>query len=213
MTTARERSEHRSGHAATAARHQELHDRLLAAAEAAIAATGLASLRARSLADSVGCSVGAIYGVFPDLDALVLAVNGRTLDAIDAAMRAAAPGGEPVTHLTRLAEAYLDYAAAHRERWSALFQHALPAGRALPAWFAERQAAAFSRIEGPLKTLVPGLDHAARALLARSLFSAVHGMVALGLDEKVAAMPVPALRAQLRLVVEAVCRGLAPGEA
>ena len=46
-------------------------------------------------------------------------------------------------------------------------------------------------------------------MLARSLFSAVHGMVALGLDERVAAMTLPVLREQLRVVVGAVARGLA----
>ena len=78
----------------------------------------------------------------------------------------------------------------------------------MPPWFAERQAAAFSHIEGPLAVLAPDMDHHARALLARSLFAAVHGVVTLGLDEKVAAMPMPALRAQLRLVVEALGFGL-----
>ena len=48
-----------------------------------------------------------------------------------------------------------------------------------------------------------------RGLLARALFSAVHGMVALGLDEKAAAMSPPALRGQVVTVVTAMARGLA----
>lgn len=194
---------------ATAARHHDLHDRLLAAAEAAITAAGLGNLRARALADAAGCSVGAIYGVFPDLDALALAVNGRTLDAINAALGQAAPGHDPAEHLVQLALSYLGYAAAHRQRWTALFQHRMAEGQPIPPAYAARQAAAFAHVEQPLAALMPGLPGAQRSLLARSLFSAVHGVVALGLDEKLAAMPAAVLRAQLRTIVEAMARGLA----
>ncbi len=168
------------------------------------AETGLANLRARSLAEAVGCSVGAIYGVFADLDALVLAVNGRTLDAIDAMLR-----GRPPARPGRTAGAAgrrPTWATRRRTgpRWRALFQHRMPEGGPVHAWYAERQVAAFSHIEGPLAALRPDLPDARRVLLARTLFSAVHGMVELGLDEKVASMPLPVLRAQLRTVVEAV---------
>jgi AcrR family transcriptional regulator len=174
-----------------------------------IAAQGLAALRARGLADAVGCSVGAIYTVFSDLDALILAVNGRTLAAIDDAMTAASSAADPIEHLVRLARAYLDYAAGAKLLWAALFQHAMPAGRAVSDWYARQQEAAFSHIEVPLARLLPAMPAPERALLARSLFSAVHGMVALGLDEKVAAMPLPVLGDQIATVVTAAARELA----
>ncbi len=196
----------RTARSATLSRHQDLHDALIAAAEAMIAGDGLDGLRARGLAEAVGCSVGAIYTVFPDLDALVLAVNARTLAAIDAALSGERPS-DSVPHLVQLALAYLDYASGHRRLWAALFQHSL-GGQAAPEWYAVQQAAAFSHIEAPLAALRPDLPAADCALLARSLFSAVHGMVALGLDEKVATLPLPVLREQIRTVVEAVVRGL-----
>ena len=207
VDTIGDRNEPRLHRAATVLRHQKLHDRLVAEADAAIARTGLANLRARDLAEAAGCSVGAIYSVFPDLDALILAVNARTLKAIDAAMRGVPPAADPVEHLVRLAEAYLDFAVAHRPRWTALFAHTLADDRPVPEWFAEQRQVAFSHIEGPLRILAPDMEADGRALLARSMFSAVHGVVTLGLDEKVAAMPMPVLRAQLRMVVAALGRG------
>ncbi len=190
-------------------RRQGLRDRLVQEAERQIAATGLPELRARSLAEAAGCSVGAIYTAFPDLDALILAVNGRTLAAIDAVMAPADPPGAPLEALLRLAEAYLDFAATERHRWQALFIHRLPEGVAAPDWYAELRARAFSHVEAPLAGLLPGQSAAERGLLARSMFAAVHGVVALGLDEKVAAMTQAQLREQLRLVVAAMTRGLA----
>jgi AcrR family transcriptional regulator len=207
MNNVQDKSEQRSSDRTTV-RHQELHDRLLAAGEAAIAAGGLGSLKARMVAEAVGCSVGAIYGVFADLDTLVLAVNGRTLDAIAATLTAVPTRGGPAEHLVRLAEAYLGYAAANGPRWRALFQHRMPEGRPVTPGYAERQLAAFSFIEAPLAELRPDLAAAKRTVLARTLFSAVHGMVDLGLDEKVASLKPAELRAQIRLVVSAMAAGL-----
>ncbi len=209
MNIVQEKNERRSQRASTTERHQGLTRRLLEAAEAVIEAAGLGELRARSLADAVGCSVGAIYGVFPDLDALVLAVNARTLDAIDQAMGTASAGRNPALHLRRLADAYLDYAFLNRRRWNALFEHRMADGHALPTWYEERRAAAFNPIAVPVALLRPDLPEADCALLARTLFSAVHGMIVLGLEGRITTVTLPVLRQQIRLVVDAIARGLA----
>ena len=194
---------------ATASRHGKLQVALVDAAERTITSDGLAALRARLLAEEVGCSVGAIYTIFPDLDAVILAVNARTLVQIDQALGRIATA-DAIEHLVRLAACYLDYAAEHRARWKALFLHVMAAGQAAPEWYGQQQQAAFSHVEGPLARLCPKLCTPDRALLARSLFASVHGMVALGLDEKVAAMPLPVLHAQIATIVTAVAQGLAP---
>ncbi|WP_158743082.1 TetR/AcrR family transcriptional regulator [Acidisphaera sp. L21] len=193
---------------ATASRHEKLQTALLDAAEQVIAMQGLSALRARALADQVGCSVGAIYTIFPDLDGIILAVNARTLTDIDTALSGANEVSDPASQLVHLAHAYLAYAAGHRSRWAALFQHTMANGCSAPDWYARQQEAAFSHIEAPLARLCPDLAPQPCALLARSLFAAVHGMVALGLDEKVAAMPLPVLQDQVATVVSAMARGL-----
>ena len=192
---------------ATALRHQDLRAELLAAAERLIETRGLAHLRARDLANQAGCSLGAIYNVFTDLDELILAVNANTLKAIDREMTAI-DSGDPLQQLIALANAYLTYAVRNRLRWEALFSHRMPAEAVGPQWFQGIQNAAFSRIEGPLARLRPDLPDAARYLLGRSIFAAVHGMVVLGLDRRVAPMDLPVLRSQIALVVSAIVRGL-----
>ena len=44
-------------------------------------------MKARPLAEAAGCALGAIYTVFPDLDALILAVSARTLARLERASR------------------------------------------------------------------------------------------------------------------------------
>jgi len=191
----------------TAARHQSLRDELLAAAERHIEAHGLETLRARDLAVTAGCSLGAIYNVFADLDELILAVNANTLRAIDATM-GAIKAPTPQAQFLALADAYLTYVVQNRPRWDALFNHRMPPDEVAPDWFLTIQNAAFSHIEAPLGALRPDLDDAARHTLGRSIFAAVHGMVALGVDKRLAPIELAALRGQVALVVGAIGRGL-----
>lgn len=197
----------------TADRHAALRAALTDIAERRIAEGGLAALKARDLAKEAGCSLGAIYLHFPDLDALVFAVQARTLDLLDAAVSAAAgEGAAPAPRILALSLAYLDWAAANRPRWAALFDHRLPADAEVPPDYRAQRARLFRHVEAPLAALLPQATPAEREALARSIFAAVHGIVSLGLDEKLETTPLPALRAQLAAVVLALARGLAaPG--
>ena len=201
----------------TAERRHNLKEALITAAERSIDANGLIGLKARELAAEAGCSVGAIYNVVADLDELVLAVNGRTLAMMEAGLAAAAtapvggqkPGAdEAIAFMVRLAQAYLHFAAAHQRRWRALFDHRLPEGGEIPAWYLDQQRQVFAFIERPLRVLQPDLAAEQFELLARSLFSAVHGIVALGLEEKLGAISVRELERQTAAVVTALGNGL-----
>jgi AcrR family transcriptional regulator len=196
-------------------RRARLRDALVIAAERTITQHGLGSLRARALAEEAGCAVGAIYNVVEDLDDLVLLVNARTLTALERDLAAADRVDEPadaanaaIARLVRMALAYLDFAAAQTPRWRTLFEHRMPAGRAVPAWYREQQQRLFAYVEELLLELQADESRVRRALLARSLFSAVHGLVVLGLEEKLQTIPLPVLREQVRFVVTAIGRGM-----
>ncbi len=201
----------------TAVRREELRAALVDAAERAIAARGLGGLRARDLARDVGCALGAIYNAFPSLDALVFAVNARTLREIDAFISARqgplsgrTAAERAVAELAALAVGYVEYAAANTPRWRALFDHRMTsAEETVPAWYAEEQVRLFSRIEGPLAMLRPELDGDALALSARTLFSGVHGIISLGLEAKLASLSLAVLRNQVEEFATILGRGLA----
>ena len=200
-----------------AQRRAQLRDALVAAAERAIEREGLGGLRARALAEEVGCAVGAIYNAVKDLDDLVLLVNAGTLKALEAELVAADRGTErtgadaAIARLVRMALAYLDFAAAHTLRWRALFEHRMPRGRDVPDWYRDQQRRLFGYVEGLLAELQAHESRVRRTLLARSLFSAVHGVVVLGLEEKLQTILLPVLREQLRFVVTAIGRGMMVG--
>jgi AcrR family transcriptional regulator len=198
--------------------HSRLQQALVGAAERRIVEAGLSALKARDLAEEVGCALGMIYKVFQDLDGIILTVNMNSLARLDAALAQAgrldatefiAPNDRrEVAVLVRLALAYFDFAADNELRWRAVFEHRMPDGQAVPEAHLEAHQRLFAYIEKPLRAIVPDADEAACMLLGRSLFSAVHGVVDLGLKEKLVAVPRPLLRRQTALIAAAAARGL-----
>jgi len=192
----------------TDARRRDLRARLIAQAEQRIAAEGLAQLRARDLAQDAGCALGTIYTIFADLTELVLCVNARTFarlgQAVSDARQTAADA--PVAELVAMAQAYHQFAAGNRHLWRALFDIDRPAGHASPDWYLQEMGRLFAVIDAPLTRLNPDLPEAERALLTRALFSSVHGIVRLSLDDTSAGLPPSEVDRMLALILERFAR-------
>ncbi len=171
---------------------------MLAAAETCVVASGLADLGVREIAREAGCSSGMVYKLFASHDELVLAINARTLAALDEAIAAGLRGLDgPGEALSAMADAYLDYAKANTPRCDTLFAHRMTEGTALPEWYAGLRDRMFEELAGKIDTVAPAAA-AAPGDFARTLFSAVHGVLALGLQQKVGAVLPDTLLAELR---------------
>ncbi|MET4119049.1 AcrR family transcriptional regulator [Bradyrhizobium sp. JR1.5] len=191
-------------------RREKLRSDLILAAERMIAERGLAGLKTRDLAREIGCANGAVYNLVADVDELILRVGSRTLHRLDEALSAAESVGEPSPQerLVRIALAYCDFAAENLELWRALFEHRMDADKPLPDWSIDDQMQLFRHVHEPLAALFPKRGREELGITARSLFSAVHGMVALGLEQKLVAVPLPALRKEIAGLVRAMIDGL-----
>jgi AcrR family transcriptional regulator len=184
------------------ARRAVLRDTLIAHAETRIKADGLKNLRTRDLAKDAGCALGAIYNVFGDLNDLVLAVNARTFHRLGAAVAetlAQAPQNA-TQQLIVMSHAYHRFAAENFNAWRALFDIERPAGEAAPDWYLAEIGQLFAYIDAPLSVLFPDHDAQKRALLTKALFSSVHGIVLLGLDEASAGVPAAQLDEMISLI-------------
>lgn len=197
----------------TATRRERQREQLIDAAERAIAEKGLPGLKARELAQEIGCSLGAIYNLVADMDELVLRVGSRTLARLDAALSAAPQPAssqqEATDALVAVALAYSTFARSNLKLWRVLFEHRMAEGAEMPDWAVSEQMTMFRHILRPLGMLVPYHSEEDRNLLGRTLFSAVHGVVALGLEEKLIAVPRQELDRQIEGLVRLACRGLA----
>jgi AcrR family transcriptional regulator len=191
-------------------RRAKLREALIEAAERAIAAKGLAGLKTRELAQEIGCANGGVYNLVEDVDELILRVGSRTLARLDASLSLAEISGPqtPRETLVRIAVAYCDFAAENLELWRALFEHRMQPGKAVPEWAITEQMDLFRHIHKPLTLLFPQRTPAQLGVTTRSLFSAVHGMVMLGLEQKLIAVPINALRSEIKTLVRAMIDGL-----
>lgn len=191
-------------------RRAKLREALIEAAERAMAAKGLAGLKTRDLAEEIGIAIGGIYNLVEDVDELILRVGSRTLARLDASLSLAEISGPaaPRETLVRIAVAYCDFAAENLELWRALFEHRMQPGKAVPEWAIAEQMDLFRHIHKPLAALFPQRSPAQLGVTARSLFSAVHGMAALGLEQKLLAVPLDALRTEIATLTRAMIDGL-----
>ncbi len=194
----------------TEERRADLRSTLVKLAETQIAAQGMASLRARDLAREAGCALGAIYNVFSDMNALVLAVNGLTFARIGVEVAGAVTGHEgepPEQRLILLARAYLNFADQNHHLWRALFDIDLPDDAQVPDWYRRDLKALFAHIAVPVSELFPELEGQELELMVRALFSSVHGIVVLGLQNRISGVP----RDRVEAMIEQVLLRLALG--
>lgn len=191
-------------------RRAKFREELIQAAERAIAGGGLGALKTRELAREIGVANGAVYNLVDDVDELILRVGSRTLARLDAALTSAESNGpaSPRETLIRIAVAYCDFAAENLEVWRALFEHRMAPGKPVPEWAVDEQMNLFRHIYRPLAELFPKRTPNELGITARSLFSAAHGMVLLGLEQKLIAVPVIELRKEIAIIVGAMVDGM-----
>lgn len=191
------------------AKREELRERLILAAEARIEASGLAALRARDITGDAGCAVGALYTAFKDLDDLIVHVNSRTLARLGASLDGQLQGADaPRSRLQALARAYFFFARDNQALWRALFEHRMVPGNEVPAWHQAEQAVLIQELVEPLAILRPALATPELLARARTLFSAVHGIVSISLEERFVGLAPSHLENELRLFVDALVTGI-----
>jgi AcrR family transcriptional regulator len=184
---------------------------MLEIARAIISSKGLRSLKVRDVAEAADCSIGSVYNEFGDFDGLILTVNRQTVQALTDRLRAV-PSDDPVRQLHRLAAAYLDFATEHPNLLRSLFEHRMEEDRPFPEDILLMVMQAFALMHVPLVRLMPDRGPEETALLSRMMFSAVHGIISLGLEERMVAVPPEKLRQQVAQFIDAHLAGLGIGK-
>ncbi|MFA9474534.1 MAG: TetR/AcrR family transcriptional regulator [Filomicrobium sp.] len=187
----------------------KLRESILEIGKRLIEEEGLSSVQARRIAIEAGCAVGSIYNVFEDLDELIIELNRRTLDELEAKLQAAHDQPKQATthgRLLALARAYFLYATNHKMPWRAIFEHQLPEGRTAPPEYREDQDRLFALVEECLANDITEKDQRKNA--ARALFASVHGIVSLSLDRKLGDFEPEATRRQIEFLIGCTAHGL-----
>jgi AcrR family transcriptional regulator len=180
---------------------------MLDTARRIIGAKGLISLKVRDVAEATGCSIGSVYNEFGDFDGLILTVNRETVQLLTSKLRAV-PNDDPRAQLHGLAAGYLEFAAEHTNLLRSLFEHRMENNRPFPNDILDMVMEAFALMYSPLSRLLTKRDPDELVLIARTMFSAAHGIISLGLEDRMVAVPSANLRQQLAQFVDAQLEGL-----
>jgi AcrR family transcriptional regulator len=163
---------------------EQLREVILDASASILQEQGLQGLSAREIARRIEYSPGTLYNVFENLDDIVLTIEGRMLDGLAAALGALPEETDPRRDVRNLAHAYLAYSHAHPKLWNLLFEHHLPAGRDVPAWYKAKLESLLARVENAVRPLLPNADEATVKRSARVLWAGVHGITSLSTADK-----------------------------
>lgn len=192
-------------------------ERIIAAAERTIAENGLSALSLRTLAADADIKSASLYNHFKGgIDDVVLQVNSRTIQILDdiLAKTVVECEGKGVAELfEKLAIAYLHFALDYPKRFGALFEHQMKNGQPIPEWHLQEHYMLFRHIEKPLDELNHDISEEERRTLARTIYSSVHGIVHLGLQGRMIALPVPVIEQQLKVITKVLATGLSASAA
>ena len=169
---------------------------------------GAEAFNARSVAERAGTAVGSVYTQFESLEALRLEASAVTMRQLRAALAGAlarCSPGSAEDRLLCLADAYLQFAADHRNEWSAMFERRTIEA---PPAIAADISALFAVLEDVLRASRLGQADEI-PLLARALWSSVHGMVYLGEIGGLGPIRPDDVRPMIDALVRAAVRGLA----
>jgi AcrR family transcriptional regulator len=192
-----------------AERREDLRERLLAATTARIQAGGLKGLRARDVTADAGCALGALYNAFADLDDLIIQVNSATLKRLEASVaQVVAKGTDAGDTLKALALGYLSFARNNYALWRAIFEHRFADNVNAPQWQLAEHEALIDLIAVPLAKLRPDMNEQQLRIRSRTLFAAVHGIVAISLEGRFVGLPGPELEAEVGRFVDVLVAGL-----
>ena len=192
-------------------RRAKFREELILAAERSISAGGLAGLKTRELAREIGVANGAVYNLVEDMDELILRVGSRTLARLDASLTCGRKRRAPPRLAKRWCASRSPIAISplkisnYGARCSNTgWRRASPFrnGRSANRWI----CSAISIVRSP--NCFQSERRLELGVTARSLFSAVHGMVLLGLEQKLIAVPVIELRKEIAIIVGAMVDGL-----
>ena len=185
------------------AKRMETGRRVLEAALALMREDGLKALQIRTIASKAGYSVGSVYKHYPDIDALIIAVNGVTLTQMNELLsQSMQQSDDPLERLKLLARCYMHFAYSQPNLWRGLFEHHLPDDGAIPDAHKAQNVELLALIERELANLSPNLDQEALSIRSRTCFAAVHGMVTFSMEGRFVGLSGQQLEEELDFLVE-----------
>ncbi|HCR99055.1 MULTISPECIES: TetR/AcrR family transcriptional regulator [Halomonas] len=160
-----------------------LHAQVMKACDDWLAVQSVHDLSLRALAREVGCAPSTLLKLYGSFNNLLQHVNVETLAGLKQTITSLSADA-PEPWLRALAHAYWHFAEQDCYRWKLLFDYPLAQEGELDQRQSHLIEALFTQVESALKEYQPTLDDLEARRLGRTLWGSVHGLVQLGLNER-----------------------------
>ncbi|MDX1466536.1 MAG: TetR-like C-terminal domain-containing protein [Halomonas sp.] len=163
---------------------EALHAHVMEACDAWLRQHPVHTLSLRALAREVGCAPSTLLKLYGSFSNLLQHVNVESLARLREVIEPLLADELPERRLKALARAYWQFARQDPHRWQLLFDYPLAQEGELDQRQNEMIEGLFLRVEATLKEYQPSLDDLEAWRLSRTLWGSVHGLVQLGLNER-----------------------------
>lgn len=163
---------------------EALHAQVMEACDAWLQENPAHTLSLRALAREVGCAPSTLLKLYGSFGNLLQHVNIETLARLRTVIEPLIGEATPEQRLKSLARAYWQFAQREPFRWRLLFDYPLAQEGELDQRQSDMIEALFLRVEATLREYQPALDDPEARRLGRTLWGSVHGLVQLGLNER-----------------------------
>lgn len=132
---------------------------------------GTDALTVRKLSEASGCSVGAIYNQFSNMDNFVVLQNFITIDELAKIMTRDAETDDPFVDLNDILQKFVNYVCANKNLWYLLFNFHLTHGKYVYSLYYRRRVNSILRkIRRILERAVPEMERPERLLSSQILW-------------------------------------------
>lgn len=132
---------------------------------------GTDALTARKLSEASGCSVGAIYNQFSNMDNFIIIQNYITLDELEQRLAAVPLSLNPYVDMNKLIAVFVDYVIENRNLWYLLYTfHLRHSGRSYSYFYLRKAVEITGHIESLLQRILPQMEIPERTLSSQILW-------------------------------------------
>ena len=132
---------------------------------------GTEALTARKLSEASGCSVGAIYNQFSNMDNFVVIQNFMTLEALYTKLRDIPESGENFADTNNLVQAFVDFVLENKNLWYLLFNfHLTHPDRVYSVYYLRKVVDIVHLLNNIIMKSVPDMERPERMLSSQILW-------------------------------------------
>lgn len=131
---------------------------------------GTESLTVRKLSEASGCSVGAIYNQFANMENFVVVQNYLTLDELSAELSAVKTSDDPYADMNKFLQVFVDYVLANKNLWYLLYGFHLRHHRIYSYFYMKKVVKIIAIIHELMQRIVPDMERPERVLSSQILW-------------------------------------------